>query len=168
MPKNSPTLPERASHAGLWFGACVLLAACGEALGFAACWLAGAQPPALAPVLIMAAVAVVLGGLAVALLDWLLLGRFAQLKREVAALRQGAAACGEMELQLATRAEQQSRLRHDLRGALSPALLTADRLINHEDAKVRRAAEIMVKSVDRAAAMLADPDELQPSPPDDP
>ena len=70
----------------------------------------------------------------------------------------------QLEQQLSTRAELQRRLRHDLRGALSPALLTADRLISHQDPKVRRAGEIMVKSVDRASALLADPVETGADP----
>ncbi|MEJ0048334.1 MAG: hypothetical protein WDN04_21065 [Rhodospirillales bacterium] len=49
-----------------------------------------------------------------------------------------------------------SRLRHDLNGILSPTLLTADRLLAHEDATVRRAGEIMVKTVERASARLAE------------
>ena len=49
-----------------------------------------------------------------------------------------------------------SGLRHDLRGILSPALLVADRLVSHDEAAVRRAGEVMVRTVDRAAARLAD------------
>ncbi len=64
-----------------------------------------------------------------------------------------------LEREVAGGMEAQRRLRHDLRGALSPALLTADRLISHADPKVRRAGEIIVKSVDRASTLLADPAE---------
>jgi hypothetical protein len=49
-----------------------------------------------------------------------------------------------------------SSLRHDLRGILSPALLTAERLLGYEDPIVRRAGEIMVKTVERATARLAE------------
>ena len=45
-------------------------------------------------------------------------------------------------------------LRHDLRGALSPALMVADRLLNNADPAVRRAGEAVVRSVDRATALL--------------
>ncbi len=41
-------------------------------------------------------------------------------------------------------------LRHDLRGMLAPALLVADRLLAHEDPKVVKAGETVVKSVRRA------------------
>ena len=51
-----------------------------------------------------------------------------------------------------------SRLRHDLRGVLSPALLTADRLLaSSDDPTVRRAAETMIETVERATALLAAP-----------
>ena len=49
-----------------------------------------------------------------------------------------------------------SGLRHDLRGILSPALLTAERLLAYEDPVVRRAGEIMVTTVERASARLAE------------
>ncbi len=47
-------------------------------------------------------------------------------------------------------------LRHDLRGILSPALLTADRLLGSEDRLVKRAGEAMVRAVERAEARLAE------------
>jgi hypothetical protein len=49
-----------------------------------------------------------------------------------------------------------SSLRHDLRGILSPALLTSERLLGYEDPVVRRAGEIMVKTVERASVRLAE------------
>lgn len=47
-----------------------------------------------------------------------------------------------------------STLRHDLRGVLSPALMMADRLVSHPDPAVRRAGDAVVRSVDRATALL--------------
>jgi hypothetical protein len=47
--------------------------------------------------------------------------------------------------------------RHDVRGALSPGLLTADRLTGHADEQVRRAGEIIVQSLQRAIDAMADP-----------
>ena len=44
-----------------------------------------------------------------------------------------------------------SRLSHDLRGALSPALLMAERLEAHPDPKARQAGEIIAQSIERAA-----------------
>jgi hypothetical protein len=48
-----------------------------------------------------------------------------------------------------------SSLRHDLRGALSPALLRADGLTRHEDGGVRAQAEGIMLSLDAARARLA-------------
>ena len=47
-----------------------------------------------------------------------------------------------------------SALRHDLRGVLSPALMMADRLVDNPDPAVRRAGNAVVRSVDRATALL--------------
>lgn len=50
---------------------------------------------------------------------------------------------------------QTSALRHDLRGVLSPALLTADRLTAHEDPKVSRTGEVVIRAINRATERLA-------------
>ena len=47
-------------------------------------------------------------------------------------------------------------LRHDLRGVLSPALMMSDRLLSHSDPAVQRAGQAVVRSIDRATAILAD------------
>lgn len=53
-------------------------------------------------------------------------------------------------------AETLRRLRHDLRGILSPALMTADRLLmSTEDPLAKRAAETMVETIERAEKRLA-------------
>jgi hypothetical protein len=49
-----------------------------------------------------------------------------------------------------------SSLRHDLRGILSPALLIAERLLAHEDPAIRRAGDVMMKTVERATDRLAE------------
>lgn len=54
------------------------------------------------------------------------------------------------ELEAAT-----SSLRHDLRGILSPALMTADRLLGSPDPMTRRAAEAMVRAVERSSERLS-------------
>ncbi len=51
-------------------------------------------------------------------------------------------------------------LRHDLRGVLSPALMMSDRLIKHPDAAVQRAGNAVVRSIDRATALLAESKDL--------
>ena len=50
---------------------------------------------------------------------------------------------------------QTSALRHDLRGILSPALLTADRLTGHEDPKISRTGEVVIRAINRATERLA-------------
>ncbi len=49
-------------------------------------------------------------------------------------------------------------MRHDLRGILSPALLTADRLTTSQDPVARRAGETMVATIDRAEQRLRQSD----------
>ncbi len=64
---------------------------------------------------------------------------------------------GELtRVRLAALETQVAALRHDLHGILSPALLTADRLLNSPDPSVRRAGEVMVRTVERATARLAE------------
>ena len=46
-------------------------------------------------------------------------------------------------------------MRHDLRGVLSPALMMSDRLLKHPDATVQRAGHAVVRSVERATALLS-------------
>lgn len=58
--------------------------------------------------------------------------------------------------QLGEMAMSVSRLTHDLRGALSPALLMAERLERHDDPAVRQAAEVVAKAMDRAATICRD------------
>ncbi len=60
---------------------------------------------------------------------------------------------------------QLSDVRHELRGALSPAMMVTDRLIRSEDPKVRRAGETVVRSVERAIALIASDALHAPSPP---
>jgi signal transduction histidine kinase len=47
-----------------------------------------------------------------------------------------------------------ARISHDLRGILAPALLTAERLQNHQDGTVQRAGEVLVRTVDRATDLV--------------
>jgi signal transduction histidine kinase len=47
-----------------------------------------------------------------------------------------------------------AKVSHDLRGILTPALLTAERLQLNADPRVQRAGEILVKAVDRAADLV--------------
>lgn len=62
-----------------------------------------------------------------------------------------AAAQEEMEAYRAATAA----MRHDIRGVLSPALMMADRLLTHQDPAVQRAGQAVVRSVERATAVLS-------------
>lgn len=68
---------------------------------------------------------------------------------------------------LALLQREMSTLRHELRGALSPALMVTDRLLRDDDPLVRRAGDAVVRSVERATALIG---KDQPRPPlgDDP
>ena len=58
------------------------------------------------------------------------------------------------EARVADLERQASQLRHDLRGILSPAMLTADRLAASQDPIARRAGEAMISTVERAEERL--------------
>jgi hypothetical protein len=87
---------------------------------------------------------------------WLLLRPAETAARQAEALRAAQEASRTASDQVTALIEATSRLRHDLNGILSPTLLTADRLLAHEDPTIRRAGEIMVKTVERASARLAE------------
>lgn len=55
---------------------------------------------------------------------------------------------------LAVLEREMSLIRHELRGALSPALMVSDRLLRSEDPLIRRAGDAVVRSVDRATALI--------------
>lgn len=61
----------------------------------------------------------------------------------------------EAEAKLLDQEQSMSRLRHDLRGILSPALLLADRLSLSDDPLARRTAEAMISTIERAEQALA-------------
>lgn len=48
-----------------------------------------------------------------------------------------------------------SSLRHDLRGALSPALILSDHLTASDDPAMRKAGEAVVRSIEQASALIA-------------
>ena len=65
-------------------------------------------------------------------------------------------------------------LRHDLRGALSPALILSARLVASPDPAIRKAGEAVVRSIEQASALIAASKTLEPPgdgaarPPSDP
>ena len=161
-------LRRRAGQAGSWYALLALLIFCGEGLGYVAVQFVRTVPPRPMAWGAFAAVALVVGGVATVLLDWLLLDSHRRLMREVAASAEQGATLRSTELALAHRTEQQRRLRHDVRGLLSPILLTADRLVNHSDPAVQRSGAILVRTVERATGLLTEPVAVGSNPPADP
>ena len=49
---------------------------------------------------------------------------------------------------------QASNLRHELRGALSPALILSDRLVASSDPAIRKAGEAVIRSIEQASALI--------------
>jgi CubicO group peptidase (beta-lactamase class C family) len=97
-------------------------------------------------------------GLVVGLLlaTLVLLGRLRAARATARDLRRQLDAAGGAQVTLAELRAHLSGLRHDIRGILSPAMLVADRLIGHQEPGVRRAGEVMVRTVERAAARLSE------------
>lgn len=140
--KPAHILRAHAGQIGWWFGLLAGLAFCGNALaGLAARW---AGPDA----------RLVWLGYAVSALATATVGTLAVAQLALIPFRRQGAELDRLRQELAEQSEWQRRLRHDLRGALSPALLTADRLLANADPKVQRAGNIMVQAVERSAALL--------------
>ena len=68
------------------------------------------------------------------------------------------ASAAELELrqQLEDYRTHVAALRHDLRGVLSPAFMMSDRLLKHGEPGVQRAGQAVVRSIERATALLAE------------
>ncbi len=76
------------------------------------------------------------------------------LRDQEAVLREQLRAAELAQGRLAELEATTSSLRHDLRGILSPALMTADRLLGSTDPIAHRAAEAMVRAVERCSVRL--------------
>jgi signal transduction histidine kinase len=74
--------------------------------------------------------------------------------RELAAMQQELRAALWRNARLAALGTVVAKVSHDLRGILTPALLTAERLQLNADAKVQRAGETLVQAVDRATELV--------------
>jgi signal transduction histidine kinase len=74
--------------------------------------------------------------------------------RELAALQQELRGALWRNARLAALGAAVSRASHDLRGILSPALLTAERLQMHGDPKVSNAGDTLVRAVERATELV--------------
>ena len=78
------------------------------------------------------------------------------LRVELGRLRERAAQGDAAAADLAKLRAQLQGLRHDVRGILSPALLVSDRLLSHPEPHVKRAGEVMVRTVERAVTRLGE------------
>jgi signal transduction histidine kinase len=74
--------------------------------------------------------------------------------RELAAMQHELRAALWRNARLAALGTVVAKVSHDLRGILTPALLTAERLELNADPRVRHAGEVLVKAVDRAADLV--------------
>ncbi len=74
--------------------------------------------------------------------------------RELAAMQHELRAALWRNARLAALGTVVAKVSHDLRGILTPALLTAERLQMNPDAKIQRAGDTLVQAVDRAADLV--------------
>jgi len=74
--------------------------------------------------------------------------------RELAAMQEELRNALWRNARLAALGSAVARISHDLRGILAPALLTAERLQNHQDRAVQRSGEIVLRTVDRATDLV--------------
>jgi signal transduction histidine kinase len=74
--------------------------------------------------------------------------------RELAAMQHELRAALWRNARLAALGTVVAKVSHDLRGILTPALLTAERLQMNQDAKIQRAGDTLVQAVDRAADLV--------------
>ncbi|MDT7949930.1 MAG: hypothetical protein RQ966_00340 [Acetobacteraceae bacterium] len=130
------------------------LALLGGIASFAACGLSLALLGLGLPYALGAAISSACGGLLI-----YSLGRWAVARGAAAAPAEPAEA--PALARLAQLEREMSSLRHELRGALSPALMVSDRLLKNDDPLVRRAGDAVVRSIERATALIG-PDSRHP------
>jgi signal transduction histidine kinase len=100
----------------------------------------------------------------------------AQIARPMAALQgqvdDGASSAAAMAARLSDVETRAASMRHDLRGVLSPALMVTDRLINNPEPTVQRAGQAVIRSIERATAIIQaskpEPAEAAPAPSTEP
>ena len=108
------------------------------------------------PMLIGAVIAAASAGLVLhAALDWKVGRPMAALQAELQATHAlNSSADSAAQAHLADVEARAASLRHDLRGVLSPALMVTDRLLSNPDPAIQRAGQAIVRSVDRATALI--------------
>lgn len=73
--------------------------------------------------------------------------------REFRTMQNGIRAALRQKTRLATLGTAVSKISHDLRNMLATAILVSDRLAESEDPQVQKVAPVLVRSIDRAAAL---------------
>lgn len=131
----------------------ILISLLGAGLAFGAACATLALMGLGVPVLLAAVVAAAAAGLV------LHAALLAQVARPAAALQEraeaaAASAAAAAEARLAEVEARAASLRHDLRGVLSPALMVTDRLLGNSDPSVQRAGQAVIRSVERATAII--------------
>ncbi len=130
----------------------ILISLLGAGLAFGAACATLALMGLGVPMLLAALAAAVAAGL---VLHAVLLARVV---RPAAALQDqvdgGAAAQAAAAAQVAEVEARAATLRHDLRGVLSPALMVTDRLVGNADPAVQRAGQAVIRSIERATAII--------------
>ena len=141
-----------------------LISLLGAGLAFAAACATLALMGLGVPMLIAALAAAAAAGL---VLPAVLLSQAA---RPVAALQErieaSEASAAAMAARLSDVETRAASLRHDLRGVLSPALMVTDRLVNNPDPSVQRAGQAVIRSIERATAIIqaSKPEPSNPEP----
>ena len=134
----------------------VLMSLLGAVLAFSAAFETLALLGLGIPMLIGAVIAAASAGLVLhAALDWKVGRPMAALQAELQATHaSNSSADSAAQAHLADVEARAASLRHDLRGVLSPALMVTDRLLSNPDPAIQRAGQAVVRSVDRATALI--------------
>jgi len=133
----------------------LMISLLGAGLAFAAACATLALMGLGAPVLLAAMLAAACAGLVLHAAVLAQVGRpLAALQEQLQAARAQADGAAAAAARLAEVEARAATLRHDLRGVLSPALMVTDRLLGNPDPAVQRAGQAIVRSVDRATAII--------------
>ena len=134
----------------------LLISLLGAGLAFSAAFETLALLGLGVPMLLGAVIAAASAGLVLhAALDWKVERPIAALQAQLLAMQaSGGSADAAAQAHIDEVEARAAALRHDLRGVLSPALMVTDRLLSHPDPAIQRAGQAIVRSVDRATALI--------------
>ncbi len=134
----------------------LLISLLGAGLAFSAAFETLALLGLGVPMLLGAVIAAASAGLVLhAALDWKVERPIAVLQAQLLAMQaSGGNADAAAQAHIDEVEARAAALRHDLRGVLSPALMVTDRLLSNPDPAIQRAGQAIVRSVDRATALI--------------